>query len=115
MIAREKLTGYKEQLLATKKQLLAQIKSEKSGLDFGNDVADTDEEADEAEELGNELAVERVLKGRLLTIEDALLKIEKGTYGKCEKCDAEIQKKVLDTLPESRYCENCKQNAEKSS
>lgn len=40
-------------------------------------------------------------------IESALKRIDKGTYGKCEQCGVNIEKKRLKALPYSRYCVKC--------
>lgn len=53
------------------------------------------------EEIG-ELAVEEMKK-----IRSALSKIEAGTYGVCEKCDAKISVKRLEALPYATTCIKC--------
>ena len=40
------------------------------------------------------------LKKQLADIETALRKIEKGTYGKCEKCGNAISDDVLEIIPD---------------
>jgi DnaK suppressor protein len=40
----------------------------------------------------------------LTEINDALARIEKETYGRCEKCGRDIPKGRLDTIPYARYC-----------
>jgi RNA polymerase-binding transcription factor DksA len=44
-------------------------------------------------------------------IDAALNKITAGTYGKCERCGKEIEKEVLDLVPESQLCEEHKKSA----
>ncbi len=46
-------------------------------------------------------------------INDALTKIEKGNYGKCECCDCEIPIERLNAIPWSRYCIQCQEEAER--
>lgn len=108
MLTPQKIEHYKERLTKEKARLLAAIADEKKNLDFGSDVDHGDEETDEAEELGNELAVEHVLKNTVNEIDGALGKIEAGTYGVCEECGGAISEKVLSVAPESRLCEKCK-------
>ena len=67
-----------------------------------------DEEADEAEEMTTNFALRAGLKGRLNAVNKALEKIEKGEYGKCEKCGGEISGEVLEVDPESELCKTCK-------
>ena len=41
----------------------------------------------------------------------ALERIEKGTYGRCEKCGQEIPEARLDAVPSARLCVSCKQGS----
>lgn len=75
---------------------------------FGNDVDGFEEEADEAEELSNRLGEEASFKERLARINEALSRIEKGSYGICEKCGNQIEQEVLEASPESTLCKACK-------
>lgn len=47
---------------------------------------------------------EQRLKNDLKEIEKALLKIKKGTYGKCEKCGQPIEAARLVAKPSAIYC-----------
>jgi DnaK suppressor protein len=57
------------------------------------------------------------LRGReksfLDKIQKALLKIEDGTFGKCEECDEEISAKRLEARPETTLCIRCKEDQER--
>jgi DnaK suppressor protein len=47
-------------------------------------------------------------EGRILSeINDALARIEQGTFGKCENCHQEISRDRLRVLPYARYCIRC--------
>jgi DnaK suppressor protein len=46
-------------------------------------------------------------------IEDALIKIQKETYGICEECAGEIPFERLEVLPYARYCGPCEMKLEK--
>jgi DnaK suppressor protein len=48
------------------------------------------------------------------SIESALRRIEKGSYGKCESCGAKILEKRLKAIPWVRYCMACQSKSEKS-
>ena len=50
---------------------------------------------------------------RLRNVTDALHKIENGTYGVCESCEAPIPKKRLEAFPAARYCIACQAKLEK--
>jgi DnaK suppressor protein len=47
-------------------------------------------------------------EGRILVeINDALPRIEQGTFGRCENCRREIPKERLEAVPYARYCIRC--------
>jgi DnaK suppressor protein len=48
-------------------------------------------------------------------IDDALLRIERGSYGKCEECQAAIARARLQALPYTRYCVKCARRVQQSS
>jgi len=110
-MTQEQLKEHKNKLEKERMLILAEIKKSETPTDFGSDIDHLDEEADEAEELGNQLAVAQDLKMRLDDIEAALEKVRTGKYGICEKCGKEIEEDVLSIDPESRLCKNCKLSA----
>lgn len=63
--------------------------------------------ADQVEEYVNLLPVEHNMELRLQSIDLALEKIEKGTYGKCGNCGKNIDKERLKIYPEARKCGKC--------
>jgi DnaK suppressor protein len=50
---------------------------------------------------------------KLQAIQDALDRIEEGTYGICESCEAEIAEGRLMALPFTRLCVSCQAQEEK--
>ena len=52
---------------------------------------------------------ERKLKGK---IEEAILRIEDGTFGLCEVCEEEISAERLKARPVTTLCINCKESQE---
>ena len=50
---------------------------------------------------------------RLRNIEEALRRLEEGTYGYCEECGKPIGLKRLKVLPFTRYCVKCQERLEK--
>jgi DnaK suppressor protein len=113
MLTKEKIAAYKAKLVEDRKKLIAEIEKDEKPEDFGDDIDNLDEEADEAEELGNNLSAAAALKVRVSDIDSALNKIEQGEYGICESCKTEISEEVLDVAPESRLCSACKQSGQK--
>lgn len=58
-----------------------------------------EERADEIEEYATELSSEYALESRLKEINDALERMEKGTYGQCEKCGGDVSLERLRANP----------------
>ncbi len=67
-----------------------------------------EEEADELQEYEKLLSVEYSLELKLRDINSALEKIKKDKYGKCEKCNKNIDIERLKVCPEARFCIKCK-------
>lgn len=55
-----------------------------------------------------DLALAASALGAVEEIDDALRKIDRGTYGKCENCHSEIPRIRLRALPYARLCVKCK-------
>ena len=51
----------------------------------------------------------------LQEIDEALERIEKGTFGRCEECNSVIPKARLQALPYTRYCVACARKLQQSS
>jgi RNA polymerase-binding transcription factor DksA len=49
----------------------------------------------------------------LFEIEEALKRLESGTYGTCEMCEKSIKKERLQAVPFARFCVNCQATVEK--
>ena len=52
---------------------------------------------------------------RLFALDDALKRIDEGTYGICDKCGDEITKQRLKAMPRAEFCIGCQEKEEKSS
>ncbi len=50
--------------------------------------------------------------GQLRRIQQALLRIDEGTYGICQRCDQQIGEKRLEALPWTPYCIGCQEHLE---
>ncbi|MDO8655577.1 MAG: TraR/DksA C4-type zinc finger protein [bacterium] len=72
-------------------------------------VAEGNEEeaADEVEEYESNISIEQELELKLKEVKAALDRMEKGTYGTCEKCGSQIRKERLFAVPSARTCEQC--------
>ncbi len=108
-LTKEEVKKYGEKLEEERDKLLREIQDHEKAVDLGNDIDSEEEEADEAEETGNQLAISRALRDRLTEIDEALESIQNGRYGLCKNCGKDISKEVLNIVPESRLCKACKQ------
>jgi DnaK suppressor protein len=52
-------------------------------------------------------------KRKLLQIDDALDRIEDGTYGQCEECGVKIPRARLKVLPFAKFCVECQEKNER--
>ena len=104
----------KERLLGKRSELLNVIQSSTSlerdtgDLTFSNEI-------DLASSLeGREMTFQLTSRDRndLRRIEDALFRINEGTYGACESCEKKISLKRLQTLPFAALCIDCQEEAE---
>ena len=96
------------------KNLQKQIEELKKNDPFSDPDHATDNAAidtDVREQVGHDTIEAEVkdLKRRLIDIDLALQKIEKGKYGYCERCGNSIPIARLKILPEARYDIECEQ------
>ena len=73
---------------------------------YGNHMAD---DASEAFEQAKELALHHNAEQLLKKVNDALERLEQGTYGRCEQCGVEIDPARLEALPYATLCLRCQQ------
>jgi len=104
----------KERLLGKRSELLNLIQSSQS---LERDVGDLtfSNEIDLASSLeGREMIFQLTSRDRneLRLIEDALFRINEGTYGACESCEKKISLKRLQIMPLTALCIDCQEEAE---
>jgi RNA polymerase-binding transcription factor DksA len=73
-------------------------------LDVTTPMADSNEAADQLEELVERQGETSTLQARRTDVKDALAKITEGTYGKCETGGEEIEQDRLEANPAARTC-----------
>lgn len=111
MLTPAEIEKYKKELLAERARLMRQIEIDSAPANQGNDVTVAgEEEADEAEDFSNQLAIAQTLRNDAQEVDDALERIREGKYGICKNCGKNIAKEVLDAAPESLLCEDCKRS-----
>lgn len=109
------LKRFKKKLEDDKKALLASARKTLSE----EAAFDTDDLPDEIDLASSEYTQSMVFRLRdrekflLKKIDDALARIENGTFGTCEICEEEISVKRLEARPVTTMCIRCKEEQEK--
>jgi DnaK suppressor protein len=93
----------------TREQMLSNEGPNVESAAYGNHLAD---EATETFEDQKILALETHQRGLLAEIEQALQRMDDGTYGQCADCGQPIAPERLEALPWASLCIDCKARAE---
>lgn len=108
-LTNEQIEFFRQRLITEKENLEQQIKDLEDDADFGDDTDHLEEETDETEEIASLISIRENFKNRLEKINKALIKIQQKNFGRCESCAQEIELVVLEAVPESEFCQSCKQ------
>ena len=99
---KEQLEQMKRDIISDVEQTLTEMTSQNGNIPDPNDRATV--ESDRSFELR--------LRGRerklLDKIDEAIARIEEGTYGICDECGEEIRIKRLEARPVAKFCIDCK-------
>ena len=79
------------------------------GTGYTNHQAD---DATQAFDQAKDLALRTSSQKQLRLVEDALVKFQNGTYGRCENCGREIDLARLEAIPYATLCIKCKSSEE---
>lgn len=113
-LTKKDLAAFREALESERGELASQIAELDAEADitrwrdggFDDDPADTGSaniERERAQSLSNHA------RRLLVMIDDALARIEDGTYGTCGRCGDPIPKNRLKAIPHAAFCLDCKQ------
>ena len=107
----DRLASLKEKLLLERERLFQEMKDKHNVQEISahGDLVDQSNDYSEREIL---LGLAEHDRTRLLSINDALGKIEEGTYGICATCGNEIPEARLIAIPTAKYCIKCQSRAE---
>lgn len=117
-LARSRYKSLRAILLAKREAIMTQMR-EKLGQSLTDDehrrlesAMDSGDQAlfDLEREMG--ISLQEMRNRERQMIEEALVRLEEGTYGICAECDAEISEKRLEALPFARYCVECQSQLE---
>ena len=75
-------------------------------------VKDAEEQSMEEFVLGMDFALMEMESETLRKIDEALLRLEEGTYGVCSDCEEAISEARLKALPFASLCRDCQEQAE---
>src|SRR5580658_11148617 len=105
----------REQLLEMKAKLLGEIDSALRAEREGNkdEGMDTYDLASEERDREINFILSDRERVKLKQIDDALERLDQGTYGVCESCGLEIAEERLQAMPFTRLCRDCQQEQEK--
>ncbi len=110
------IKSFKKALEDRKKQVLNNIlEAQKEMMELvGIDLNDEADYAAVSADRLIESAITSKQEKELREIEEALKKIENGTYGICEMCEEPIQIERLKVKPQAKYCIVCREIVEKN-
>ena len=108
----------KQMLLGRRRELQAQVQDKMRDVRATGEVTKLSEvfdagessEADIQEDI--ELALIQMKSETLNRVDDALTRLEQGTYGNCFECGEEIAEKRLKALPFAVRCKDCEEARE---
>ena len=97
--------SYRQRLLTEERALLARIKEAAEGGRVAEPGArDWGDEASDDEQQGEQLIEADTDSALLKQVQDALIRIDNGTYGKCMVDGGDIDEKRLEAEPWTPYC-----------
>ncbi len=119
--SKKEISLFKKNIIAERERILEEVdrinesisssETDKgSGSSYSNHLADHGTDAMEKEKLYSYASQK---DSYLKALDEALERIERDIYGKCEICDGLIPKKRLDVVPSARLCIKCKSDQEK--
>ena len=105
------VSEYKDALLRKRTEILAEgsTKPLQTTMDNNTRQGDLADQASGNNEVHIQLKLKQTDAKILQAIEEALYRIEKGTYGECRDCEEEIAAARLKAIPWTRVCIGCKE------
>jgi RNA polymerase-binding protein DksA len=115
MLTKEDIEKFKDKLLKEKLQILSDVLGEELALKYffsqvEGDIADRAQDLYENQVLASLSGLQRETIDK---INEALRRIEEGTYGKCASCGADIEIERLEAIPYAILCSACSKKEEK--
>lgn len=99
---------YKDTLEKKKDELLAATPARTPATDPSSRSGDWIDQSSQENDLHVRLALKQTDSKLLRAIEEAIHRIDQGTYGICMECENEIAPARLEAVPWTRVCIDCK-------
>ncbi len=111
---KEKLASLKKELLARRETLAVGLKRSTEELLDSEDLLQADSVDQAAADTNRGIAVQMRNRERIILreLDEALRKIENGTFGECDRCGEDISEPRLQANPSTKLCINCKAELE---
>jgi DnaK suppressor protein len=109
------MADLRQQLLDMKAKLLEEMELESKAEREGNkdEGLDTYDLASEERDREISFILSDRERSKVKNIDDALERMEDGTYGVCDACGLEIAEERLKAMPFTRLCRDCQQDQER--
>ena len=102
------LKRYRDVLEKRKDEILAATPARTPATEPGSKSGDWIDQSSQESDLHVRLALKQTDSKLLRAIEEAIHRIENGTYGICMECENEIAPARLEAVPWTRVCIECK-------
>ena len=102
------LKKYKDILEKKRDELLTATPARTPATEPGSKSGDWIDQSSQENEIHVRLALKQTDSKLLRAIEEAIHRIEQGTYGICTECENEIAPARLEAVPWTRVCIECK-------
>ena len=107
------LTGYRRILEEKRAELLSSSPARTPATEPGSKSGDWIDQSSQESDRHVVLALKQTDAKLLRAIEDALHRVDTGTYGICSDCEEEIHSARLNAVPWTRVCIACKEKQPK--
>ena len=108
---------FRKSLLQAREEIIEQMKQrDGSAQEIGqNGIQDIGDESVTISNRNLLMSLSENERVKLMEVDEALDRIENGSFGICEECGEPIALKRLEVIPNARYCITCKEELEKVS
>jgi RNA polymerase-binding transcription factor len=107
------LKNYREILEKKKEEILAASPARTPATEPGSKSGDWIDQSSQENDVHVRLALKQTDHKLFRAIEDAIHRVDQGTYGICMECENEIAPARLEAVPWTRVCIECKSKQDK--